>query len=76
MKLTVANYEIDIKVKKTWENRNNEEALMYFLNQVSIAFKEASEHMTENGYNALAEDYEEKSMDIYNVIKARGFYDN
>lgn len=76
MKLTVANYEIEIKAKQTWENRNNEQALMYFLNQVSLAFLEASEHMEEHGKDALAEDYKEKWRDIYKAIEARGFFDN
>lgn len=76
MNLTVANYEVDIKVKHTWENRNNEQALMFFLNQVSLAFLEASERMEEKGLDALSEDYKEKWRDIYKAIEAKGFFDN
>lgn len=76
MKLTVANYEIEIKAKKTWESRNNEQALMFFLNQVSLAFLEASERMEEKGMGALSEDYKEKWRDIYKAIEAKGFFDN
>lgn len=54
MKMTIAGYEVDIKVKSRYENRANKEALGYFLNYVSLLALEAKMKWRSEGYNALA----------------------
>lgn len=45
------------------------------LNEISIAYREASEMFTQKKAFALAKDYKEKSDNIYNFLKSKGYYD-
>ena len=75
MKLTVGNYEIDVKVKYTFEERANATATKYFLNLVSAALAAEAERETQLGCPNIAEDSRKKSDQIYEFLKNKKFYD-
>ena len=74
MKLIIDGYEVEIKAKHTFEQKNNKGAVMGFLNHLSILFHEAGEYNTEHyGYDC---GYQKESDDLYQFLKARGCYDD
>lgn len=44
------------------------------LNEIAIAYHKASKMFTQEGAFALAKDYKEKAENIYNFLKAKGYY--
>lgn len=75
MKVKVGNYDIDIKVKNTlFSDRNNLMDTISFLNEVSLAFGHAAEEFEASKRSAIAEDFNNKSNDIYQALKAVGAY--
>ena len=47
----------------------------YTLNVISIAFLEAAKQFKDEGANALANDYDRVSDEIYIALKEAGYYD-
>ena len=78
MKLTLGNYEIDIKVKSTIgeERRCNKTDTMYFLNRLSSAFSEAAILEYQRGFAAIAKESEKYGDDIYEFLDSLEFYDD
>lgn len=54
MKMTIAGYDVDIKVKKSHEDRANKESLGYFLNYVALLAIETKMKWESEGYNGMA----------------------
>lgn len=44
------------------------------LNEISLAYREASEMFVQKGAFALAKDFKEKADNIYQFLKAKGLY--
>ena len=75
MKLMIGDFEVDIKAKVPQRNaRNNLLDTMYFLNNLSIAFGEASAKYKIDGYPALAKEFNEASHQIYDTLEKIGAY--
>lgn len=45
------------------------------LNEISLAYHEASEMFVQKGAFAIAKDFKRKSDNIYNFLKLKGYYD-
>lgn len=45
------------------------------LNEISLAYREASEMFTQKGAFAIAKDFKRKADNIYNFLKSKGYYD-
>ena len=76
MKLTAGNYEIDIKVKRDYDSRNNKKATEAFLNELIIAFMRTAEEYRIKKYPALYECYFKLGTDIYKALENAGAYDH
>ena len=66
------------KVKITVEDplfKDQNEATMYFLNQLSAYCEEAARMYYEQGLDALGDHARRHGMDIYQDLRKRGFYD-
>lgn len=75
MKLTVGEFEIDIKAKDArFRDRNNLMDTINFLNMASIAFCKAADAYTEAGYKAIPAQYQQIGDDLYAALKAVGAY--
>lgn len=76
MKITYGNYVLDIKAKKIGsKNGFNDTDAGFFLNQVSIMAEDAAIIAKIRSYNAIANEYETNSDEIYSQLKAAGFYE-
>ena len=74
MRLTVNEYEVEIKVKRGGAARVNKMDTMQFLNSVSIWAMEAAKQMRTTGAPALAEEFDDASNEIYHFLKDAGLY--
>ena len=74
MKLTINEYEVEIKVKRGGADRASKMDTMQFLNSVSIWAMEAAKQMRTTGAPALAEEFDGASTEIYNFLKGAGLY--
>lgn len=73
MKLVVGDYEVEIKAKRKFEEKNSKQSAMYFLNDISILCSEASAHYRELGLTALDNWAREMGKEIHNTLKENGF---
>lgn len=49
---------------------------MYFLNELSIIYRQAAEFNRGNGWNVTAKTYENNAEKIYDLLCIEGFFDN
>lgn len=75
MKLTIGEYEVEIKAKNTSRDRFNQEDTFNFLNELAIAFSEAGKWNQIQGYDSFTKRFEEKDKDIYKFLSDKGLYD-
>lgn len=75
MKLTIGEYEVEIKAKNTWHERFNQEDTFNFLNELSIAFSEAGKWNQIQGYDSFTKNFETKDKDIYKFLSDKCIYD-
>ena len=76
MKITIGQYELNITGKDTiTDTKNNEDAVMYFLNELVIAYQDAEWFARGNGFFGQAEGFKEKSDNIFQFLNEKGFYD-
>lgn len=69
--------EINITCKGLYnEKRSNKDDLMSVLNEISIAYREAAKYRRLRGYDASADDFEEKAQALYKICKELGAYDD
>ena len=71
----IGSYTVDISAKTKYENRNNKESLLYFLNELSIVYSEAAKYNQEHGFNGFYQDFEEKSRELHQMLTELGAYD-
>lgn len=74
MKLIIGDYEINISAKNLeFDKKNSLLRTMYFLNECSIAFNEASKQIAERT-PITSKRYEKMADDIYAALRAAGAY--
>ena len=76
MKLTIGDYEVEIKAKWRGAERMSKENTMYFLNMIASEMYAASRQRESEGYMALAEESTKMANEIHNLLDSKGFYDN
>lgn len=76
MKLTIGNYEVEIKAKGMFAEKMNKEDTMYFLNKISSVCYQASLQSRAQGWEFRADDEQEMSTQIYEFLDNKGFYND
>ena len=71
MKLTIGDYEVEIRAKRDAESKTKD-----FLNQVSSAMWSAYLKNEEMGYQFLADVQRQMGNDIYDALDAKGYYNS
>ena len=76
MKLTIGEFELDVKAKGLSDKaKYNTEDAVFFLNTLLFAFDAASKFEGGQGYKGLEKQFDSYSWEIYNQLKAAGHYD-
>lgn len=76
MKVIIGNYELTITGKRTTDSKNNEDAVMNFLNELSCVYGDASTFNKCQGYAGIAKDYSNKDHQIYIFLDRKGLYNS
>lgn len=74
MKLEFGGYEVEIKAKFKGDKKNSKEAVLYLLNNIGLAYLDASQYYNKKGYTASAEMNEKTWREIVDAIDAEKFY--
>ena len=74
MKFKLDCYNVEMKAR--FNIGKSEDNTMGLLNEISIVYQLAAERERMRGATASANAYETKSNEIYNALKAAGYYDN
>lgn len=74
MKFKLDCYNVEMKAR--FNIGNPEDNTMGLLNEISIVYHLAAERERMRGANIMANAYEARSVEIYNALKAAGYYDN
>lgn len=74
MKLTIGEFEVEIKAHTVWTQRNNKYDVMSLLNEISLICDNASREARQNGCEALSRRYHNFGDDIYRALKEAGAY--
>lgn len=75
MKLTIGEFEVEIKAHTIWSHRNNKNDVMLLLNEISLICDNASRDEARNsGCEALSRRYHKYGDDIYRALKEAGAY--
>ncbi|MBQ1524746.1 MAG: hypothetical protein IIZ55_06395 [Firmicutes bacterium] len=75
MKLNIAGYEVELTARGRYSDQARDEDTRYFLNQLSIWADEAAENLNRKGSDVLGRIAQDAGEDIYQELKATGFYD-
>ena len=77
MLLTIGDYTVDIKARKTRDTRNSKDATMSFLCEFAKLSMEAAElHEERRGVNGLTKKYKQWFCDIYDALDTEGYFDS
>lgn len=72
MKVRIGSYDVEISA----ENWVTEEVnTLGFLNELSLVYRYAAEHLSRKGYQVFNEEYENTSNDLYLICREHGLYD-
>lgn len=74
MKLEFGGYEVEIKAKFKSNKKNSKEAVMYLLNNISLAYFDAAQYYSKKGFTASAEMNKKKWREIVDAIEAENFF--
>lgn len=74
MKLTIGEFEVEIKAHTIWSQRNNKNDVMSLLYEISLIYDKASREARDNGCEALSRRYYNMGDDIYRALKEAGAY--
>ena len=74
MKLTIGDYEVEIKAKSAYATKANKNDTMNLLNELAIALSEAYLRDKELGLFGMANANKELHDDIYNFLDKNGAY--
>lgn len=75
MRLKIGDFTANITARKFYNEHMNGNDAKYFLNELAIVYREAGENNDRLGNTGLASEYKRKSIEIYDYLKAIGFYD-
>lgn len=75
MRLTIDNFDVEIKVKAPHDKRFNCETTNQFLNKISLIAAIAEQRYINEGYEKLAAECSRVSDDIFKFLNERNFYD-
>lgn len=75
MKMTIDDFEIDIKVKGKWSKKANKQDLIYFLNTMSLFAFEASEYNRMIGNNSITNESNKYHQEMYDILDKMGAFD-
>lgn len=77
MKITMGEYEIDIKAKQVrYHDRMNKADTLDFLNTVAVILGAAVEHYDKKGLFALKKYYYNMHSELHDQLDAAGLYDD
>lgn len=74
MKIMIGDYEVNISARYTRNEKATKAETMHFLNELAIAYFEASEFNKRLTCYASAKDFKEKSDSIHNFLEEKGCY--
>lgn len=74
MKITIGEYEVNISVRYNRNDRANKADTMNLLNEIAIAYFEASEHNNRLTCYSIAKEYKSKSDEIHAILEKNGCY--
>lgn len=74
MKFKLDCYNVEMKAR--FNTSKPEDNTMGLLNEISIVYQLAAERERMRGATTSANAYEARSNEIYNALKAAGYYDN
>ena len=72
MKVTIGYYEAEIEVKNSLYK--SKDATGALLNQIALWCYEASRQYRRDGYDALSASARESGIQIFNTLKAKGYF--
>lgn len=76
MKFQIGGRKISIQVEEPLPGLTCAEDTLYFMNELSLAYSREAEYLKILGDPRLAERSDQKSWEIFNELKKRGFYDD
>ncbi len=76
MKLTIGNYEVEVKAKWHGAERMSKEDTMYFLNMMASEMYTSSRQREAEGYMALSKESADMANEIHNLLDSKGFYND
>ena len=76
MKLSIGDYEVDIKAKHNWEEKFNKDTTLAFLNELCITYLESADYRRNLGLTATSKDFLEKEKEIFRFCEKKGYYKN
>ena len=72
----IGDYVVNIAVSYSGEPWSSEGRTLQFLNELGLAFTYAADDNKRNGYNAIGDSYMEKSRQLFDICRERGYYDD
>lgn len=77
MLLTIGDYTVDIKARKTRDTRNSKDAAMQLLCEIANLSMEAAELREDRrGVNGLSKKYKQWFCDVYDALEQEGYFDS
>lgn len=76
MKLTIDKFEVEIKAKGVFGDRYNKKDTIALLNKISLLASKAADYYSDTKFDALQEEANDISEEIYNFLESIGAYNN
>ena len=76
MRLTIDKFEVEIKAKGVYGDRFNKKDTIALLNKISLLAVRAADYYSGTKYEALQDEAESISAEIYNFLDSIGAYNN
>lgn len=75
MKIKIGEFEVEVKAKGIVSSEKyNERDTQFFLNELSVVYREAAMFQEGQGRQAIARNYNTKSKDLYTKLLEMGVY--
>ena len=75
MTIKLGVFELNLSAKYSFNKRANKSDLTSLLNELSLVYSEAARYNENHSHYAVAKDYNEKAMQLYNLCKDMGAYE-
>lgn len=76
MKITIGEYELNIKVTRAYNDRANKADTLAFLNEMCIWLIEANRSYQKNGLEALEKRTDKQYNELFKQLEEKGYYKN